>query len=43
MLIFNSLDEIKNIRPSVIAFGNFDGIHLGHQEIIKKSVKSAGI
>jgi riboflavin kinase/FMN adenylyltransferase len=43
MLIFNSLDEIKNIKPSVIAFGNFDGIHLGHQEIIKKSVKSAGV
>src|SRR5665648_413736 len=43
MLIFNSLDEIKSIKPSVIAFGNFDGIHLGHQEIIKKSVKSAGV
>lgn len=43
MLIFNSLDEIKDIEPSVIAFGNFDGIHLGHQEIIKKSVKSAGV
>ncbi len=43
MLIFNSLDEIENIEPSVIAFGNFDGIHLGHQEIIKKSVKSAGV
>lgn len=43
MLIFNSLDDIKNIEPSVIAFGNFDGIHLGHQEIIKKSVKSADV
>lgn len=43
MRIFNSLDEIKDIESSVIAFGNFDGIHLGHQEIIKKSVKSAGV
>ncbi len=43
MQIFNSLDDIKNIEHSVIAFGNFDGIHLGHQEIIKKSVKSADV
>lgn len=43
MLIFNSLEEITDIEPSVIAFGNFDGIHLGHQEIIKKSVKSAEV
>jgi len=43
MLIFNTLEEIKDIESSVIAFGNFDGIHLGHQEIIKKSVKSAGV
>jgi len=43
MQIFNSLEEITEIESSVIAFGNFDGIHLGHQEIIKKSVKSAGV
>lgn len=43
MQIFNSLEEISTIEPSVIAFGNFDGIHLGHQEIINKSVKSAQV
>lgn len=43
MRIFKSLDEIKDIEASVIAFGNFDGIHLGHQEIIKKSVQSAAV
>ena len=39
MNIFNSLDEIKNPEGNVIALGNFDGIHLGHQEIIKRAVK----
>lgn len=43
MRIFKSLDEIEDIEPSVIAFGNFDGVHLGHQEIIKKSVQSAAV
>ena len=41
MKIFNSLDEIKNIEPTVVALGNFDGIHKGHQEIISRSVKEA--
>lgn len=43
MRIFKSLEEIDGILPSVIAFGNFDGLHLGHQEIIKKSVQSAAV
>ena len=41
MIIFNSLDEIKNIDETVIALGNFDGVHRGHQEIIAKTVNSA--
>lgn len=41
MIIFNSLDEIKNIQPCIVALGNFDGIHLGHQGIIKKAVADA--
>ena len=41
MIIFNSLDEIKNIDETVIALGNFDGVHKGHQEIISKTVKNA--
>lgn len=46
MIIFNSLEEIKNIEETVIALGNFDGVHRGHQEIINKTVaaaKSAGL
>ena len=41
MQIFNSLEEITNIEPTVIALGNFDGVHLGHQELIFRAVKSA--
>ncbi|MCQ2546004.1 MAG: bifunctional riboflavin kinase/FAD synthetase [Clostridia bacterium] len=41
MKIFNSLEEINNIEPTVVALGNFDGIHRGHQEIINRSVKEA--
>ena len=41
MKIFNSLEEINNIEPTVVALGNFDGIHKGHQEIINRSVKEA--
>lgn len=41
MKIFNSLEEIKNIEPTVVALGNFDGVHKGHQSIIDRTVKSA--
>lgn len=41
MKIFNSLDEIQDIEPTVVALGNFDGIHRGHQEIINRSVREA--
>ena len=41
MKIFNALDEIKNIEPTVVALGNFDGVHKGHQEIINRTVKEA--
>ena len=36
--------ELKNVKEftelSTIVIGNFDGVHLGHQEIIKKSDKN---
>jgi len=41
MKLFNSLDEIFNIEPTIIALGNFDGVHKGHQELISRAVKSA--
>lgn len=41
MLIFRSLDEVKNIKDTAIALGNFDGVHKGHQQLIRECVKAA--
>ncbi|MGN0711954.1 MAG: bifunctional riboflavin kinase/FAD synthetase [Anaerovoracaceae bacterium] len=41
MIIFNSLDEIENVESTVVALGNFDGVHKGHQALIERTVKTA--
>ncbi|MBR5229933.1 MAG: bifunctional riboflavin kinase/FAD synthetase [Firmicutes bacterium] len=41
MVVYNSLEEIKNIEPSCVALGKFDGVHAGHQVLISKAVKKA--
>ena len=41
MRIYKNLSSIKKIKPSVIAIGNFDGIHLGHQKVLKQAYKKA--
>lgn len=41
MKTFSSLSEVNNIEPTIVALGNFDGIHRGHQEIIGRTVKTA--
>ncbi len=41
MRIYQNLSSIKKIKPSVIAIGNFDGIHLGHQKVLKQAYKKA--
>ncbi|MGQ9631149.1 MAG: bifunctional riboflavin kinase/FMN adenylyltransferase [bacterium] len=36
------IDDIPNAyRNSVVALGSFDGVHLGHQEVIKRAVSIA--
>ena len=42
MQIIHELDAEKNIvRQATIALGTFDGLHLGHQDIIKSAVQLA--
>ena len=41
MRIFETLEEIRDIEPAAVALGNFDGVHLGHQELIRQMVKTA--
>lgn len=41
MIIFEDLNEIKGIEETAVALGNFDGVHLGHQKLIKEAVACA--
>ena len=41
MKIYNDINKIKKFKKTAIAIGNFDGIHLGHQKIIKKAYAEA--
>lgn len=36
MKVYRHIDEINHDSKTIITIGTFDGIHLGHQEIIKK-------
>jgi len=41
MKIYNNLNISNRHKNSVIAIGNFDGIHLGHQKVISQAKKKA--
>ncbi len=41
MIIIRHLDKRCEIKRPVVALGNFDGIHIGHQELIKRTVAIA--
>jgi riboflavin kinase/FMN adenylyltransferase len=45
MKVYRSVDEIPSIKNPVVTLGTYDGVHLGHQEIIsflKKNAKRTG-
>ena len=42
MKIFRSVDELpQGFGPTVVSVGNFDGVHCGHQEVLKQVVRRA--
>jgi riboflavin kinase/FMN adenylyltransferase len=42
MRIFRSVDEVPGkFGPSVVTVGNFDGVHCGHQQVLKEVVRRA--
>ena len=38
MRIYHDLNDIDIKRPTSIALGNFDGVHKGHQELMRRAV-----
>ena len=43
MKTYNNLNLDLKHRRGIIAIGNFDGIHLGHQKVINQAKKKANL
>ncbi|RJP62230.1 MAG: bifunctional riboflavin kinase/FAD synthetase [Ignavibacteriales bacterium] len=42
MKVFNNIEQISKDVNTVLTIGTFDGFHIGHQEIIRSVVETAG-
>ena len=40
--IFNDLSNYTSNKETIVTLGTFDGVHLGHQKVLKKLVKISG-
>lgn len=42
MRIFRSLEEVPtDLGPTIVSVGNFDGVHCGHQQVLREVVRRA--
>lgn len=41
MKIYYDISDFKKVPDSIVTIGTFDGVHIGHQEILKKMVRKA--
>ena len=41
MIVYKNLNIKKIHRNSVLAIGNFDGLHIGHQKVLKEARQKA--
>ena len=43
MEVIRSIENMQPLESSVVTIGNYDGIHLGHQDILKHIIETAKI
>lgn len=41
MEVFHSFEEITDYKGAVVALGTFDGVHLGHQKVMRTAMDKA--